>query len=159
MSVNSTNPSTLFGGTWEQLKNRFLVGAGDTYSVNATGGNTSVTSGKSSGNTGAASGNTGGTALTIDQMPNHNHAPALMVDGNKVYWGAGSGTKSLLNLESAGMAWTGNTGGSGVYTNYTGGGKEHTHTLNSHTHSLNNHTHSVATVPPYLAVYMWKRTK
>lgn len=38
MSVNSINPSTLFGGTWEQLKDRFLLGAGDTYTNGDTGG-------------------------------------------------------------------------------------------------------------------------
>lgn len=38
MSVVSTNPATLFGGTWERLKDRFLLGAGDTYTAGATGG-------------------------------------------------------------------------------------------------------------------------
>ncbi len=54
MSVNSTSPSTLFGGTWEQIKDRFLLASGSTYS----------------------SGNTGGEAthkLTVSEMPNHNH--------------------------------------------------------------------------------------
>ena len=37
MSVISTNPATLLGGTWSQLKDRFLLGAGDTYSNGATG--------------------------------------------------------------------------------------------------------------------------
>ena len=31
MSVNNTNPGNLFGGTWEQIKDRFLLSAGDTY--------------------------------------------------------------------------------------------------------------------------------
>lgn len=38
LSLSSTNPGTLFGGTWEQLKDRFLLGAGDSYSVGGTGG-------------------------------------------------------------------------------------------------------------------------
>ncbi len=38
MSVNSVSPATLFGGTWEQLKDKFLLGAGDTYSLGTTGG-------------------------------------------------------------------------------------------------------------------------
>ena len=38
MSVNSTNPSALFGGTWVQLKDKFLLGAGDSYAAGATGG-------------------------------------------------------------------------------------------------------------------------
>ena len=31
MSVNGTSPATLFGGTWEQIKNGFLVSAGYAY--------------------------------------------------------------------------------------------------------------------------------
>lgn len=38
MSVDPTSPSELFGGTWESLKDRFLLGAGDTYSAGTTGG-------------------------------------------------------------------------------------------------------------------------
>ena len=38
MSVNNTNPSTLFGGTWSQIKDRFLLACGDTYSNGSTGG-------------------------------------------------------------------------------------------------------------------------
>lgn len=38
MSVNNTNPGTLFGGTWTQIQDRFLLAAGSTYSAGATGG-------------------------------------------------------------------------------------------------------------------------
>lgn len=38
MSVNETSPASLFGGTWEQLKDRFLLGAGDSYTAGSTGG-------------------------------------------------------------------------------------------------------------------------
>ena len=38
MSVNSTSPASLFGGTWEQIKDTFLLSAGDTYTAGATGG-------------------------------------------------------------------------------------------------------------------------
>ena len=37
-SVNSLNPAVLFGGTWERLKDRFLLGAGDKYSLGESGG-------------------------------------------------------------------------------------------------------------------------
>lgn len=43
MSVNSTSPAALFGGTWEQLKDRFLLGAGDSYAPGTTGGADKVT--------------------------------------------------------------------------------------------------------------------
>lgn len=38
MSVNNIDPSTFFGGTWEQIKDVFLLSAGDTYKAGATGG-------------------------------------------------------------------------------------------------------------------------
>ena len=38
ISVNSANPETLFGGTWQQIKDRFLLSAGDTYAAGNTGG-------------------------------------------------------------------------------------------------------------------------
>lgn len=33
MSVNSTNSGELFGGTWEQIQGRFLLGQGSSYSA------------------------------------------------------------------------------------------------------------------------------
>ena len=40
-SSNATSPSTLFGGVWEQVKDRFVLAAGDNYSVGINGGSTS----------------------------------------------------------------------------------------------------------------------
>lgn len=54
MSADSTSPASLFGGTWEQLKDRFLLGAGDTYAAGDTGGEAVHT-------------------LTVDEMPAHRH--------------------------------------------------------------------------------------
>lgn len=123
MSVNSTNPSTLFGGTWEQLEDKFLIGASSTYSAGSTGGDTK---------TGAASGNTGSTTLTVDQIPGHTHSYGMKRgDGGWTIAAMSDGAKT----------------NSGI-TDSTGGGKGHTHTLNNHTHT---------NMPPYLAVYMWKR--
>ena len=43
MSINSTSPATLFGGTWAAIDaGRFLVAAGTGYSVGGTGGQSSV---------------------------------------------------------------------------------------------------------------------
>jgi len=55
MSTVSTSPATLFGGTWSQITDRFLLGAGGSY-----GG---------AGNTGGAASHT----LTKDEMPAHDH--------------------------------------------------------------------------------------
>ncbi len=53
-SSNSTNPGNMFGGSWEQIKDVFILAAGDEY----------------------AAGTTGGTAthmLTKEEMPIHSH--------------------------------------------------------------------------------------
>lgn len=54
LSVTEVNPSTLFGGTWERIGGRFLLGADSTYAAGSTGGEASHT-------------------LTVDEMPKHNH--------------------------------------------------------------------------------------
>ena len=38
VSSVSTSPETLFGGTWEQIKDAFILAAGDVYSAGDTGG-------------------------------------------------------------------------------------------------------------------------
>ena len=38
MSINETNPSELFGGEWERIKDTFLLASGDTYDSGSTGG-------------------------------------------------------------------------------------------------------------------------
>lgn len=40
-SSESTDPSALFGGTWEQVKDRFVLAAGGSYAVGAVGGTAS----------------------------------------------------------------------------------------------------------------------
>lgn len=55
ISTASTSPASLFGGSWTQLTDRFLLGAGSTYSAGATGG--------------AAT-----HKLSVSEMPKHSHA-------------------------------------------------------------------------------------
>lgn len=38
ISINSTSPQTLFGGTWEQIQGQFLLGASSAYPAGSTGG-------------------------------------------------------------------------------------------------------------------------
>lgn len=38
ISAEATSPASLFGGTWEQIKDRFILAAGDTYAAGSTGG-------------------------------------------------------------------------------------------------------------------------
>nr|CAI9751882.1 hypothetical protein MZNIZDYX_MZNIZDYX_CDS_0014 [uncultured phage]CAI9752118.1 hypothetical protein GCSOEBMH_GCSOEBMH_CDS_0014 [uncultured phage] len=43
ISVNSTDPGALFGGTWQQIKDKFLLSAGDTYAAGSAGGSPKAT--------------------------------------------------------------------------------------------------------------------
>lgn len=116
ISVNNTNPATLFGGTWEQIQDRFLLSAGNTYTAGATGGEATH-------------------KLTVNEIPDHWHEASASTNKEPaIYpnWGSLTGwglTAQYLN--GTGGAW--HTGGAG-------GGQAH-----------NN-------MPPYLVVYMWKRT-
>lgn len=42
-STKNTNPAATLGGTWTQIKDRFLLCAGDSYSAGATGGSATHT--------------------------------------------------------------------------------------------------------------------
>ena len=42
-STSSTDPAELFGGTWEQIESKFLIGASDEYPAGSTGGDKNVT--------------------------------------------------------------------------------------------------------------------
>ena len=43
MNVNSTNPGTLFGGTWEQIQGKFLLGMSSSYPAGSSGGEEQTT--------------------------------------------------------------------------------------------------------------------
>lgn len=149
MSVNSTNPGTLFGGEWTQIQNTFLLAAGSSYTAGNTGGAASVTS--------------GGTALTTNQIPAHTH-------GSKTL----TGYAQFRRVGSSGNIFAGTSGivsnggdGSASY-NYLSGGtgssvsSQQLNITATHEHTSvgggATHTHTVSTMPPYLVVYMWKRT-
>lgn len=127
MSVNSTSPAELFGGTWEQIKDTFLLACGDTYTAGSTGGEAQH-------------------KLTVDEAPGHRHL--LYVDGNtsdttyRIFAGNDSwynndiGTSSFRVTSNDGYK---QTKGFLIKTDNVGGSKPH-----------NN-------MPTYLTVYMWKR--
>lgn len=72
ISTKSTSPASLFGGSWTQLQNRFLLGAGSSYTAGATGGAATVT-------------------LTTSQIPSHNHEFQYSTNGGSSWYGATMG--------------------------------------------------------------------
>ena len=109
LSVSSTSPSTLFGGAWERIQDRFLLCAGTTYAAGSTGGEASH-------------------KLTVGEMPSHSHNITARYTNE-------SNTSGYVATRDYVSSY-----GKTCKTQNSGGGAAH-----------NN-------MPPYLAVYVWKRT-
>lgn len=103
MSVNSTNPATLFGGTWEQLKDRFLLGADATSGV--TGGEATHT-------------------LTVDEIPAHRHEIEYSTNGTTYSDGILSRSGSISDSSALGGSADKDSSVSFRIKN-TGGGQAH----------------------------------
>jgi len=144
VSVNSASPSTLFGGTWEQIKGRFLLGQGNNVA------NTTNYWGIYDANTcNFPNGEMGGEplhTLTVNEMPSHTHTQNP--HGHSARAKGFNGTSNAngyymlrrnrnddgyddvsANAAIPATATNQNTGGSASHNN----------------------------MPPYLVVYMWKR--
>jgi len=80
MSVNSTNPGTLFGGTWQQIQDTFLLAAGSTYTAGGTGGNDKHTHTYEHTHTTPAT-TTGSHTLTESEIPSHRHSSVTRHSG------------------------------------------------------------------------------
>lgn len=120
LSIYSTNPSTYFGGTWQQFgQGRMLVGVGTGTDVN----------GQSRTFSSQITGGEYTHALTIDEMPAHNHS----FDTGGVSVASGSKYNRVYNASSYSANHT-------YQSTPRGGGQAH-----------NN-------LPPFIAVYMWVRT-
>jgi len=97
MSVVSNNPDELFGGAWVQLKDRFLLGAGDTYTGGDTGGEVTHT-------------------LTVNEIPSHSHHQNCSGGGdNTDYFSVERGPCSAN--DKIGEYNTGSTGGGQAHNN------------------------------------------
>ena len=134
MNVNNVDPSQIFGGTWVQIEDTFLLAAGQTYAAGATGGESSH-------------------ALTNEELPTehmtfrrlYNAADGSTVDVMAASQTDGSigvadGTNGRPDINFHAATISGITTGQKAMQYTYGGGQSH-----------NN-------MPPYLAVYVWKRT-
>ena len=162
ISTGSTNPSTIYGGTWERYgQGKTLVGLNESETefstINKTGGEKTHT-------------------LTIDEMPSHNHGiPSLTGSTNT------TGEHNHLSYYVYGYTgWTGDipSGNYGFIYNsdaiqnpssagitglsssrYSGLGGSHNHTLTTDKSTTNSTGGSQPhnNLQPYITVYMWKR--
>ena len=149
MNVNNANPELLFGGTWQQIEDTFLLASGSTY----------------------AAGDTGGSADAIVVKHNHTQNPHNHTQHGHTHT-PGSG-RSFMTAPT-GSGWNeiagSNISGSGYhyvatqdksnYNVYVAGSGSATATNKSQT-ATNKEAGESGTgknMPPYLAVYMWQRT-
>lgn len=101
-SVNPTDPAQLFGGTWQRIKDVFMMAAGDKYAAGSKGGEAEH-------------------GLTVDEMPSHYH----------YVYSEGSGTSTTKKSRIEYNSWnTSSTkapdgDGWGVKTMDTGGSQPH----------------------------------
>lgn len=141
---NSTNPEVRWPGTkWTQIKDMFILAAGDNYEVDETGGEAEHT-------------------LSIAEMPKHGHRVFLWTGGNGdggSYTGillnpktnkmetASNGAKIYHIWKSASFKTYGNADGAGVGSGDVSGNTGFAGSDTGH----NN-------MPPYLVRYYWERT-
>ena len=131
MSVNSTSPEVLFGGTWEQIQGKFLLGMSSSYPAGSEGGEATHT-------------------LTSHEIPLHGH-----------YLGQQGNTSRMLPTNNATndpsqeyyVTEVESSGSTYLKPNVTWGGYLTAGTLIDTPY---NQPHN--NMPPYLAVAMWKRT-
>lgn len=142
MSMSATNPAELFGGTWEQIaQGRCLIGAGTgtdsrreskTFTAGATGGEYNH-------------------VLTVGEMPSHNHNASSSSTGDHYHvWYTGP-YGSSQNSASANAYGVG--ADSVSHNTLSAGSHSHTITIGSNgSGSAHNN------LPPYMGLYVWKRT-
>ena len=133
MNTNNVNPQSIFGGVWQKIEGRFLLGSSDDYTLGLLGGEATHT-------------------LKTEEMPSHTHTQASCTNpGNhkhsiSTWYNGQSGTTQTVE------GW--GTKKHEKY-HYTGDAGSHIHTI-----TLNNTGGEQAhnNMPPYLVVNMWKRT-
>ena len=181
MSTNSLDPGTRFGvGTWEQIEDTFLLAAGQNHAAGDTGGEERVTlTANESGM--PVHGHSNNLVIKTPSLshsvsvgqPTFSHAHAHNLPNSAVVYNAsgaqrlatsGSGTKVSLNNASGADLNTG-----GATTNWTTRESNASVSVGAHAAAQCTKSGGVQNaaalgaaeshenMPPYLAVYVWKR--
>ena len=159
ISTNATDPSVLFGGTWNRITDRFLLASGSTYSAGQTGG--------AAEHSFIPNGTIGGHAITVPELPEHIHPikdywyPDEYAAPLNPHYDVQSGTDVDIPkvVKNAGYSDL-------VYTGYNSMFLPSTYSTDktqraegaAHSHDFTGQTTTTDTMPPYLTVYIWERT-
>lgn len=151
MSVNSTNPSTLFGGTWEQFaQGRVLLGVGSNGETNYT------TAEQTGGSENSVASHTHTQQEHNHTQQTHNHAllSNTKSDGNANGLGANNKIYGLAGV------WQ-NSAPDSQYYNVDNAGLSYvkgTRAINNPTTAVNNSTGEAGgNRMPFITCYIWKR--
>lgn len=140
ISINSASPQTFIGGIWERIQDKFLLSAGDTYEAGTIGGSAAIPA-----HTHSIPELTG----TTTSPGSHNH----VVTTKTTSYAAGSQPSWQC------LSWTG-TNADYNTTVYTNGGTidgSHAHNVKISASTSGSTGTGTDNMPPYLAVYVWKR--
>ena len=127
MTTANTNPGTLFGGTWQKIQDRYLLGSGVSRSATETGGTSTYT-------------------LTVNNMPQHNHAATAANNGAHTHTTTGTAASDGAHTHGVGTLATASTGAH-THTATTASNGAHTHGVGMlATASSGAHTHTRGTM-------------
>ena len=147
------------------LRDRFIVGAGNTYAVAATGGSNTVTLTESEmpGHTHTISGNTSTTGAHTHTLSgntgnsgNHTHNGSTSNTGdhnhNLIMWNYQDGSNTVSGTQRTGQQGSANGGnfygagnaGSHSHNFTTAAGGDHSHTLSGNAASAGDHSHTLS---------------
>lgn len=140
------------------LRDRFVVGAGSTYTAGTSGGSLTTATGGSHDH-GAVTGSDG--AETTSSGGDHNHGEAtgnhsLTISEIMTEFAPVGGASAIVAVTEA----DGSTHTALAHTHPIGTDGAHTHTVSDHTHSITSdagHTHT-ATPPYYALAYIMRTT-